>query len=75
MVGCGAALAVIVSAFSYTGGKLSGFDDAPGEDGYEKKMALRANKRRPIEETISELGEGRGEHSLFVRSDERSIVY
>ena len=29
-------------------------------DEYERKEALRANKRRPIGETLNQLGEGRG---------------
>ncbi|KAF3352389.1 hypothetical protein VdG1_09076 [Verticillium dahliae VDG1] len=31
----------------------------PEEDEFERKLALRANRRRPIEETIAELGERR----------------
>lgn len=61
VVGLGALMAVASSAFQYTGGKLSGYDRDPNVDEYERKEAMRANRRRPITETISELGEGRGE--------------
>lgn len=53
--------AVVIAAFEYTGGKLSGYDRDPEVDEYERKERLRKNRRRPIEETIAELGEGRGE--------------
>ena len=60
VIGYGAGLSVILAAFSYTGGSLSGSGQDPNIDEYERKEALRANKRRPISETLQELGEGRG---------------
>lgn len=60
VVGYGALVAVVMSVFDATGGSLSGFKKDPTIDEYERKEALRANKRRPISETLSELGEGRG---------------
>ena len=59
--GYGAALAVMLGAFDYSGGVLSGWNQDPEEDEYERKEKLRKNRRRPIGETIEELGEGRGE--------------
>lgn len=53
-------LAIIQGTFDYTGGKMTGFAQDPGVDEYERKEQLRRNKRRPIEETLKELGEGRG---------------
>jgi len=60
MLGYGAFTAVVLAAFNYTGGKLTGFDRDPEVDEYERKEQLRKNRRRPIEETLAELGEGRG---------------
>lgn len=48
-------------AFDYTGGKFSGYEKDPNVDEYERKEALRKNRRRPIQETLDQLGEGRGE--------------
>lgn len=48
-----------MGAFEYTQG-LTGYKKDPELDEFERKQALRANRRRPIEETISEIGEGRG---------------
>jgi hypothetical protein len=49
-----------MSAYDYTGGSLSGYKKDKDLDEFERKEALRKNRRRPIQETISELGEGRG---------------
>jgi len=65
VLGYGASLAVIMAAFDYTGGSLFGYQRDPAIDEYDRKEALRANKRRPIQETIDELGEGRGKQFLL----------
>lgn len=52
--------AVIMGAYDYAGGSLSGYKRDPNVDEFERKQELRRNRRRPIEETIAELGEGRG---------------
>lgn len=49
-----------MSAFDYTGGALSGYKKDKDVDEFDRKEYLRKNRRRPIEQTISELGEGRG---------------
>jgi len=49
-----------MGTFDYTGGALTGYKRDPEVDEFERKQALRKNRRRPIEETISEIGEGRG---------------
>lgn len=64
VLGFGAGLAVVQGVFDYTGGKLSGYDKDPNVDEYERKEALRKNRRRPIEETLELLGDGRGEPSV-----------
>ncbi|CAD6564858.1 MAG: hypothetical protein ASARMPRED_005711 [Alectoria sarmentosa] len=60
VLGFGAGLAVVQGAFDYTGGKFSGYDKDSNVDEYERKEALRKNRRRPIQETLEQLGEGRG---------------
>ena len=64
VLGFGAGLAVLQGVFDYTGAKFTGYDRDPQMDEYARKEALRANKRRPIQETLSELGEGRGIHII-----------
>lgn len=60
IIGYGAGLSIIMTAFDYTGGSLFGYSRDPTIDEYDRKEALRKNRRRPIQETIEELGEGRG---------------
>ncbi|KAK5625688.1 hypothetical protein RRF57_001404 [Xylaria bambusicola] len=61
ILGLGAAFAVIMTAFDYTGSSLVGKrTDVSGMDEYDRKEYLRKNRRRPIEETIADIGEGRG---------------
>ncbi len=49
-----------MGAFDYTGGRLTGYQRDPKVDEFDRKEYLRKNRRRPIEETVAELGEGRG---------------
>ncbi len=60
VLGYGAGLAVLLGTFDYTGGVLTGYTRDPDVDEFERKEQLRKNRRRPISETIEELGEGRG---------------
>lgn len=60
VLGMGALTAVVLGAYDYTGGALTGYKKNPEMDEFERKELLRKNRRRPIEETLSELGEGRG---------------
>ncbi|KAI4205298.1 MAG: hypothetical protein LQ350_000621 [Teloschistes chrysophthalmus] len=60
MIGFGAALSLAQFAFEFTGGKFSGFAQDAEVDEYERKEQLRRNRRRPIEQTLQEMGEGRG---------------
>lgn len=64
VLGWGAGVAVLQFVFDYGGGKFSGYDKDPNVDEYERKEALRLRTRRPIQETLDELGEGRGELSI-----------
>lgn len=61
VLGLGAMAAVILGTFDYTGGMLQGYSRDPEMDEFERKQWLRkGRRRRPIQETIDELGEGRG---------------
>ena len=61
MLGYGSALAVILGTFTFTGGKLTGYKgDEKDVDEVSRKEFLRKNRRRPVEGTVHELGEGRG---------------
>jgi hypothetical protein len=65
ILGIGAAFSVVLTAFEFTGGNLRGKrTEVEGMDEYERKEYLRKNRRRPIEETIADIGEGRGTSSL-----------
>lgn len=59
VLGSGAFMAVTIAAFEYTGGRLNGFREDPQMDEFERKEGLRKNRRRPLEETLAEVGEGR----------------
>lgn len=63
VLGYGAGLSVILSAFTFTGGRLQGYHRDPDVDEVSRKEYLRKNRRRPIEQTINELGEGRGAYT------------
>ncbi|CAK7208716.1 hypothetical protein SCUCBS95973_000196 [Sporothrix curviconia] len=59
IVGMGAFTAVVLAVFDFTGGKLTGWSNETEEDRFERKEFLRKNRRRPAEETIAQLGDGR----------------
>ena len=61
IVGYGTALGALLGAFAFTGGRLSGIQRDPKVDEVSRKERLRKNRRRPVDGTIHELGEGRGE--------------
>ncbi|KAG7293736.1 hypothetical protein NEMBOFW57_003793 [Staphylotrichum longicolle] len=60
IIGYGAFASVALAAYEYTGGTLKGYLNRPEVDEYERKEMLRQSRRRPIEETLAEIGEGRG---------------
>jgi len=60
ILGYGSALAVVLAAFNYTGGRLNGFARDPEVDEVGRKEHMRRNRRRPMEETVAQIGEGRG---------------
>lgn len=60
VMGYGAGLALLLGTFDYTGGNLRGYFTDPDVDETTRKELLRKTRRRPIEETVESLGEGRG---------------
>jgi len=60
-LGYGTALATILAVFDYSGGTLWGNYAHDGSDEVSRKEFIRKNRRRPVEETVLQLGEGRGE--------------
>lgn len=50
----------MLGAFDYTGGALTGYKKGSQVDEFERKEFLRKNRRVPMEQTVAELGEGRG---------------
>uniref|UniRef100_A0A093UUE4 NADH-ubiquinone oxidoreductase 21.3 kDa subunit n=1 Tax=Talaromyces marneffei PM1 TaxID=1077442 RepID=A0A093UUE4_TALMA len=58
--GYGTALAVTLAGFEYTGGSLSGKEKDHNLDKYAELERIRTNYRTPAEQTMAELGEGRG---------------
>jgi hypothetical protein len=60
LLGYGAALATTMGAFEYTGGTLYGRRPERSDDEFERRTQLRTQWRTPGEQTLAELGEGRG---------------
>lgn len=69
VLGVGAGLALIEGVFDYCGGGLDGYRQDPNVDEYERKEQLRREKRRPIEETLRELGERRGKAEFRITQE------
>lgn len=65
VIGYGAGLALVLGAFDYTNGSLMGWVLGPKEDIVARKALLRSTFRLPMEETIAEIGEGRGMPFFF----------
>lgn len=60
LLGYGVALSTAMTAFEYTGGSLFGYQKDTSVDEFDRRTALRKAFQTPGEQTISELGEGRG---------------
>ncbi|OIW26513.1 hypothetical protein CONLIGDRAFT_475820 [Coniochaeta ligniaria NRRL 30616] len=59
IVGYGALFSVVLAVFDYTGNSLKGARKSQELDEFDRKEYLRKNRRRPLEETLAEVGEGR----------------
>lgn len=60
IIGYGLATGTLLAVLEYTGGRIEGRRRDPEADEFERKERLRLTRRRPLEETIAEIGEGRG---------------
>jgi len=60
MLGYGAVVGTAMAAFRYTKGFRGYAVSEADEDEVERKEEMRKMRRRPLEETIEQLGEGRG---------------
>jgi hypothetical protein len=56
----GAFASVLMFTANICGGTLYGWMHESDDEAWERKMKARAVRRRPLEETIAEIGEGRG---------------
>jgi hypothetical protein len=56
---------VVLGTFDYAGGTLTGYTRDPAVDEVDRKEFLRKNRRIPVEQTVAELGEGRGMHNIL----------
>lgn len=73
VLGYGAALATTLGAFEYTGA-LWGYGKEKDEDKFERLEKLRKAYRTPAEETIAELGEGRGTSSHQTHTNRSTLT-
>jgi hypothetical protein len=64
-----------MGAYDYTGGRLTGYQKDSKVDEFDRKEYMRKNRRRPIEETIAEVGEGRGKPITTVASKNLTKLY
>ncbi|CAD0085711.1 unnamed protein product, partial [Aureobasidium mustum] len=69
VAGYGTALAVVLGTWQYAGGKITGYEIDPTVDEVARKEYLRKNRRRPMEETLEQIGEGRGMEILLLRHE------
>ncbi|KAH0285369.1 hypothetical protein M436DRAFT_55854 [Aureobasidium namibiae CBS 147.97] len=60
VAGYGTALAVVLGTWQYAGGKITGYAIDPTVDEVARKEYVRKNRRRSMEETLEQIGEGRG---------------
>lgn len=58
VMGLGGAVGVVQGALYFLGGRIDSFKTESDE--FERKEKVRRTTRLPIEQTVSELGEGRG---------------
>jgi len=63
ILGYGALFSVVLAVYEYTGASLKGSRRSQELDEFDRKEYLRMNRRRPLEETLAEVGEGRCELS------------
>lgn len=74
-MGLGSGLAVTQGMFYYLGGRYDTWKKE--EDEFERKETVRRTTRLPVEQTIAEIGEGRGKSRTkpLVRQDVLNLTY
>ncbi|KAF9701639.1 hypothetical protein EKO04_000734 [Ascochyta lentis] len=60
MLGAGAAFSVAMTAFRYTSGMRGTASGELDDEEVERREAMKKMRRRPLSETLEQLGEGRG---------------
>jgi hypothetical protein len=70
MLGAASMTSFTIAAFKYTGG-LTGYKTDTGEDEVEGREAYKETYRRPVSETIEQVGEGRGESCVQLSGGSR----
>ncbi|KAJ5295892.1 hypothetical protein PENANT_c001G04630 [Penicillium antarcticum] len=60
LLGYGVAVSTVMTAFEYTGGSLFGYNKDTSVDEFDRRQQLRKAFQTPGEQTVAELGEGRG---------------
>ena len=62
ILGYGALTSITLSVFEFTGNSLKGTrPEIEGLDEHGRKEHIRLTRRRPVEEMVEKIGEGRGE--------------
>jgi hypothetical protein len=69
VMGLGAFVSAIQGTFSLFGNRIDSFKEE--EDEFQRKEIMRRTTRVPIEQTISEIGEGRGMQSFLCMLNRR----
>lgn len=62
MLGAGALFSVSMTAFRYTSGIRGTASGELDDEEIERREAMKKMRRRPLSETLEQLGEGRGKH-------------
>lgn len=63
MLGAGMCFGTAMSAFRYTAGLRGTASGEVDEEEIERREAMKKLRRRPLSETLEQLGEGRGKHA------------
>ena len=65
MIGGAAAFGTSMAAFRYTAGLRGTASGEVDEEEIERREAMKKLRRRPLSETLEQLGEGRGRNTIF----------
>jgi hypothetical protein len=72
MLGAGAAFSTVLTAYRYSNG-MRGHAYNENDDEVERREALKKIRRRPLSETLEQLGEGRGTHTTSMLADPANL--